>query len=62
MPILIRNADELMDRARDRKVPPCSECITEDKGIGWRTAAERLAEKYRQTYPRTALWDELSGI
>lgn len=65
MPILIKNADELMDRARDRKgYRHVANVLEKIKGYpDGGAAAERLAEKYRQTYPRrTALWDELSRI
>lgn len=63
--ILIRNADEEMNQATQRKGYRHVARILKKikKYPDGEPAAKELTEKYRNEYPRrTALWDELSGI
>jgi uncharacterized Zn finger protein len=63
--ILIRNADEEMEQATQRKgYRRVARVLKKIKKYpDGETVASELAEKYRNEYPRrTALWDELSGI
>lgn len=63
--ILIRNADEEMEQATQRKEYRRVARVLKKikKYPDGETVASELAEKYRNEYPRrTALWDELSGI
>lgn len=63
--ILVRNADEEMDQATQRKgYRRVARILKKIKNYpDGEPVAKELAEKYRNEYPRrTALWDELSGI
>lgn len=63
--ILIRNADEEMEQATQRKgYRRVTRVLKKIKKYpDGEPVVREFAEKYRNEYPRrTALWDELSGI